>query len=350
MGKPYYFQTEDEKQMAARRVNPSGRPVQMVRPMLPSNYDATEKARWGTDEFGQSKIPMERLAENYRKMRTVENVPDAAPKKQMSMKEILAKYKGTQTIQAGDNRPPGVYNEKGERVSPDRPPAAPIAATSNWQQDITKKFPDIGKEGTAANKAYVDIYKEKMSSNQPFDPMELAKDVAGKFSSDISASAPMLTVQMPTESKPTAPTLTAPTSNMPTPQWQKDVTKIYPKIGERGTPENEAYVAEYKDRMSSKQPFDTMELADDVMARFVPNTGLNTSASAPAPAPAPARMLQLRPMGMGTLSQRPTSTAPGASKRVANRRAIRMNPKSTEVARRWAKGIGGARNNDSWAP
>ena len=330
MGKPYYFQTEDEKEMAARRVNPSGRPVQMVRPMLPSNYDATEKARWGTDEFGQSKIPMERLAENYRKMRTVENVPDAVPRKQMSMKEILAKYGGTQTIQAGDNRPSGVYNEKGERVSPDRPPAAPIAATSNWQQDITKKFPDIGKEGTAANKAYVDIYKEKMSSNQPFDPMELAKDVAGKFSSDISASAPE--------------------PNVPTPQWQKDVTKIYPKIGEKGTPENEAYVAEYKDRMSSKQPFDTMELADDVMARFVPNTGLNTSASASAPAPAPARMLQLRPMGMGTLSQRPTSTAPGASKRVANRRAIRINPKSTEVARRWARGIGGARNNDSWAP
>ena len=57
-----------------------------------------------------------------------------------------------------------------------------------------------------------------------------------------------------------------------------------------------------------------------------------------------------RPMGMGALSQRPTSTASGASERVAARRAIRMNPKSTEVARRFAKGIGGARNNDSWAP
>ena len=51
-----------------------------------------------------------------------------------------------------------------------------------------------------------------------------------------------------------------------------------------------------------------------------------------------------RPMGMGTLSQRPTSTASGASGRVAERRAIRMNPKSSEADRRWAKGIGGARN------
>jgi hypothetical protein len=153
-----------------------------------------------------------------------------------------------------------------------------------------------------------------------------------------------------------------------------------------GTPENEAYVAEYENRMSSKQPFDTMELAEDVMGRFVPNTGLNTSGSAPAPIgqsgmssgknawqrnelkplinktdpygtalndrPGGGRSFEnlSRPMGMGALSQRPTSTAPGASERVAARRAIRMNPKSTEVARRFARGIGGARNNDSWAP
>jgi len=173
------------------------------------------------------------------------------------------------------------------------------------------------------------------------------------------------------------------------PKWQQDITKKYTGIGEKGTPENEAYVAEYKDRMSSKQPFDTMELADDVMGRFVPNTGLNTSGAAPAPTvqsgmssgkmpeqrpalppliaktdpygtmlndrPGGGRtyespFLQPRPMGSGTLSQRPTPTAPGASERVAARRAIRMNPKSTEVAQRFARGIGGARNNDSWAP
>ena len=55
--------------------------------------------------------------------------------------------------------------------------------------------------------------------------------------------------------------------------------------------------------------------------------------------------LQPRPMGSGTLSQRPTSTASGASERVAYRRAIRMDPKSTEEDRRFARGIGGARNS-----
>ena len=51
-----------------------------------------------------------------------------------------------------------------------------------------------------------------------------------------------------------------------------------------------------------------------------------------------------RPMGMGTLSQKPTSTASGASERVAYRRSIRMDPKSSEEDRRYARGIGGARN------
>jgi len=411
MAAPRYFQTEDEKRMAAIRANPSGRPVQLVRPMRPAGSDSREKWR---ENAGGKMIGMDQYLENNRKMYTMENVPTAArtsaPKEQITSKNkqmaILGQYGGAQPVQGSDNRPsgvydekgklvesdnrsPGVYDEKGKRISPYRPPAAPIAPTSNWQQNVIKMFPDIGKKGTAANKAYADIYNEKMSSKQPFDPMELAKDVAGKFSSDISASAPMLTVQMPTEPKPTEPKPTAPTPNMPTPQWQKDVTKIYPKIGERGTPENDAYVAEYKDRMSSKQPFDLMELADDVMARFVPNTGSNTSGAAPAPTvqsgmssgkmpeqrpalppliaktdpfgtmlndrPGGGRtyespFLKPRPMGSGTLSQRPTSTAPGASERVAARRAIRMNPKSTEVAQRFARGIGGARNNDSWAP
>ena len=123
-----------------------------------------------------------------------------------------------------------------------------------------------------------------------------------------------------------------------------------------------------------------MELADDVMGRFVPNTGLNTSGAAPAPTvqsgmssgkmpeqrpalppliaktdpygtmlndrPGGGRTYESfsKPMGSGTLSQRPTSTASGASERVAYRRAIRMDPKSTEEDRRYARGIGGARN------
>ena len=72
MAAPRYFQTEDEKRMAASRLNASGRPVQMVRPMLPSSYDAREKWR---ENAGGKMIGMDQYLENNRKMYTLENVP-----------------------------------------------------------------------------------------------------------------------------------------------------------------------------------------------------------------------------------------------------------------------------------
>jgi len=300
----------------------------MVRPMLPSNYDATEAERWGKNEFGQSKIPMERYMENSRKMRTVEEVPTVArtpsPKEQItseySQMNILGKYGGAQAIQ-------------------DR-------QRSNARQ--------LGRPSTES-----DAFNDPAVSSFSPSGGRLSTEADVFDTSSVKYARPY---------------------QEPVPKWQQDITKKYSGIGMAGTPENEAYVAEYKDRMSSKQPFDTMELAEDVMGRFVPNTGLNTSGSAPAPIgqsgmssgkmpvqrpslapliaktdpygtalndrPGGGRSFEnlSRPMGMGTLSQRPTSTAPGASQRVAARRAVIMNPKSSEEDRRWAKGIGGARN------
>jgi hypothetical protein len=77
MAAPRYFQTEDEKQMAAIRQGTAGRfprETQMVRPMLPSNYDAREKWR---ENAGGKMIGMDQYLENNRKMYTMENVPTA---------------------------------------------------------------------------------------------------------------------------------------------------------------------------------------------------------------------------------------------------------------------------------
>ena len=325
MAAPRYFQTEDEKRMAAIRANPSGRPVQMVRPMRPAGSDSREKWR---ENAGGKMIGMDQYLENNRKMYTMENVPTAArtpaPKEQMTNEDrqmaILGKYGGAQAIQ-------------------DR-------QRSNARQ--------LGRSSTES-----DAFNDPAVSS--FSPS------GGRLSTEADAfdTSPVKYVRPYQE---------------PVPKWQQDITKKYRGIGEKGTPENEAYVAEYKDRMSSKQPFDTMELADDVMGRFVPNTGLNTSGAAPAPTvqsgmssgkmpeqrpalppliaktdpfgtmlndrPGGGRAYESfsRPMGSGTLSQRPKPTVSGASERVAYRRAIRMDPKSTEEDRRYARGIGGARN------
>ena len=72
MAAPRYFQTEDEKRMAAIRANPSGRPVQMVRPMRPASSDSREKWR---ENAGGKMIGMDQYLENNRKMYTMENVP-----------------------------------------------------------------------------------------------------------------------------------------------------------------------------------------------------------------------------------------------------------------------------------
>jgi hypothetical protein len=75
MWKPSYYETPDEKRLAAIRANPSGLPVRQVRPMLPNNYDATG----GKDKWGTPKTSISQYLENNRKMYTLEDVPSAAP-------------------------------------------------------------------------------------------------------------------------------------------------------------------------------------------------------------------------------------------------------------------------------
>ena len=252
MGKPYYFQTEDEKRMAASRLNASGRPVQMVRPMRPASSDSRERWR---ENAGGKMIGMNQYLENNRKMYTLENVPTVArtpsPKEQITSKDsqmaILKKFGGNKPIQGSAPTPQDIaeMEKAGDLYS------SPTAPTS---QDIA----EMEKAGTA-------------DMSPRFSPIEMRKS-----------------------------TLNA---------WQSG--SLAPLIDK-----TDPYGTDLNDRPGGRRSFENLS----------------------------------RPMGMGTLSQRPTSTAPGASERVAARRAIRMNPKSTEVARRFARGIGGARNNDSWAP
>ena len=329
MAKPYYFQTEDEKRMAAIRANPSGRPMQMVRPMRPASSDSREKWR---ENAGGKMIGMDQYLENNRKMYTLENVPNAAPKEQLSNKDILRKYGGTQAIQAGDNRPSGVYNERGERVesdnrspgvyengkriSPYRPPTAPIAPTSNWQQDITKRFPDIGKKGTPMNTMFVSRM-EPSAGESTLDAMRIAEDVAKTYGPNTPGAA-----RVGDYSAPTAPT-------------SQDIAEME----KAGTADMSPRFSPIEMRKSTLNAWQSGALAPLIDKTEPYGTALNDR-------PGRGRSFEnlSRPMGMGMLPQRPTSTASGASERVAERRAIRMNPKSSEADRRWAKGIGGARN------
>ena len=246
MAKPYYFQTEDEKRMAAIRANPSGRPMQMVRPMRPASSDSREKWR---ENAGGKMIGMDQYLENNRKMYTLENVPTVArtpsPKEQITSKDsqmaILKKYGGNQPIQGSAPTPQDIaeMEKAGDLYS------SPTAPTP---QDIA----EMEKAGTA-------------DMSPRFSPIEMRKSTLNAWQS--GSLAPLI-----------------------------DKTDPY------GTALN--------DRPGGRRSFENLS----------------------------------RPMGMGMLPQRPTSTAPGASERVAERRAIRMNPKSSEADRRWAKGIGGARN------
>lgn len=77
MAEPRYFQTEDEKQMAAIRQGTAGRfprETQLVRPMRPAGSDSREKWR---ENAGGKMIGMDQYLENNRKMYTMENVPTA---------------------------------------------------------------------------------------------------------------------------------------------------------------------------------------------------------------------------------------------------------------------------------
>ena len=252
----------------------------------------------------------------------------------LSQMNILRKYGGTQAIQAGDNRPSGVYNERGERVesdnrspgvyengkriSSDRPPVAPIDPDSKWQQDqrdIPKKFPDIGKEGTPMNKMFVN--EMNLAGGASSDAMMIAEDVAKKYGPNTPGAA-----RVGDYSAPTAPT-------------SQDIAEME----KAGTADMSPRFSPIEMRKSTLNAWQSGSLAPLIDKTEPYGTALNDR-------PGRGRSFEnlSRPMGMGTLSQRPTSTASGASERVAARRAIRMNPKSSEANLRWAKGIGGARN------
>jgi hypothetical protein len=153
---------------------------------------------------------------------------------------------------------------------------------------------------------------------------------------------------------------TGPEAQSIAPKWQQDLTIKFPELGGGGDA-TDKFKSEFTPSMSKAE---VDALAERSVGDYSSSPQPETTSLQPLIAktdpygtmlndrPGGGRTYQnfSRPMGSGTLSQRPTPKAPGASERVAARRAIRMNPKSTEVAQRFARGIGGARNNDSWAP
>ena len=189
--------------------------------------------------------------------------------------------------------------------------------TYNWQQDITKRFPNIGKKGTPENRQFVKDYKDEQASGAPLSPMFLA-EAANEFYGPGTPGAAMVG------------DFSAPTA--PTPQDIAEMEKA-------GTADMSPRFSPIEMRKSTLNAWQSGSLAPLIDKTDPYGTALNDR-------PGGRRSFEnlSRPMGMGTLSQRPTSTASGASGRVAERRAIRMNPKSSEADRRWAKGIGGARN------
>ena len=269
MAAPRYFQTEDEKRMAAIRANPSGRPTQMARSMRSMNLNAAKPnydpllmtpAEIDEKDYNKQEQEMYRIEQKYgsdkggsgflKRMRSEKRLPELPPD-QAQMSGILT-----------PSNAPGSY------TGPEAQSSAP-----KWQQDLTKKYPELGIDSNQTDR----FKKEFDPTMSKAEVDELAERSTGDYSSNPQPETPSL-------------------------------RPLIAKTDPYGTALN--------DRPGRGRSFENLS----------------------------------RPMGMGTLSQRPTSTASGASERVAARRAIRMNPKSTEVARRFARGIGGARNNDSWAP
>jgi hypothetical protein len=319
MAKPYYFQTEDEKRMAAIRANPSGRPTQSVRPYYPTdagpsgmepvrpmramnlnaakpNYDPLLMTPAEIEEKEKSEREQEsyRIEQQYgsdkggagmiKRVRSVTGLPELPP----DQAEMSGIYTPSNVIEnyAGPSTQGGV---------------------PKWQQDLTKKFPGIGVKGSTANQYFTTGFKPTMSKAEVD---ELAERSVGDYSSSPKPdNTPQLTPLIPKGTR-----------------WGTSLDDL---PGGRRTP----------------QPFS-------------------------------------QPMGMGTLSERPILTAPGSSERFAARRAIRMNskspqpnntpqptapsasqlsafrrailmnPNSSEAARRWAQSTGGVLKNQSsnWAP
>jgi len=315
MAAPRYFQTEDEKRMAAIRANPSGRPVQMVRPMRPAGSDSREK--WRENVPGGKMIGIDQYKENNRKMYTMENVPTAPQKWQPapSTKRLAAKRNYDATLMTPAEIEQKDYNKR--------------------EQENYRIEQQYGSDKGQAR--YLSQIREQARSSFTPDQAKMSgvltpHNAPGSYSGEGSQSN--------------------------APQWQQNLTKQYPELGIEGSSANDKFNSEFTSSMSKAE---VDELAERAMGNFSSRPQQDIPKLPPLIAKTDPYATMLndrpeggrtyespfskpRPMGSGTLSQRPTSTASGAAERVAYRRAIRMDPKSIEEDRRWARGIGGARN------
>jgi len=284
MAAPRYFQTEDEKRMAAIRANPSGRPVQMVRPMRPAGSDSREK--WRENVPGGKMIGIDQYKENNRKMYTMEDVPASRPKWENPEQN------------AGTNGAMSIAGRYGGAT-----------AIQSTQRSLAR---NLGRLST-----------ETDAFTEPFTTSYFPAGGRPSTESDAFDTSPVPYV-LP-QGGPTAPT------RQDIADMEKagtaDMSPRFSPIEMRGSNLNAWQSGSLESPIARKDPYATM-LND--------RPGGGRTYESP--------FLKPRPMGSGTLSQRPTSTASGAAERVAYRRAIRMDPKSIEEDRRWARGIGGARN------
>jgi hypothetical protein len=283
--------------------------------MRPAGSDSREKWR---ENAGGKMIGMDQYLENNRKMYTMENVPTAtsepALKKPMNLNAAKPNYDPLLMTPAEIDEKD--YNKRA--------------------QEMVRIEQQYGSDKGGAGK----IKRLRSYLGLP----ELPPDQAEMSGIYTPSNAPG--------------SYTGPEAQSTAPKWQQDLTVKFPELGREGAA-NDKFKSEFTPSMSKAE---VDALAERSMGDYSSSPQPETTSLQPLIAktdpygtmlndrPGGGRtyespFLQPRPMGSGTLSQRPTSTASGASERVAYRRAIRMDPKSTEEDRRFARGIGGARNS-----
>jgi len=151
-------------------------PTREVRPMLPSNYDAMLMTPAEIEQRDYNK----RDQENYRieqqygsdkgQARYLSQIREGAGS---SFTPDQAKMSGVLT----PHNAPGSYSGEGAQIN------AP-----QWQQDLTVKFPELGRAGTANDK----FESEFTSSMSKAEVDELAERAMGDFSSSPQQDIPKL--------------------------------------------------------------------------------------------------------------------------------------------------------------
>ena len=127
---PSYFQTPDEKRMAAIRANPTNLPTRQVRPMLPNNYDATG----GTNKWGAPNASIPQYLENNRKMYTMEDVP----------------------------KPGGATGSPVSPNAPDGRPLTQVRTSNGWQTSNQQTSVDIARRyGGGAQAQNTAVYAQR---------------------------------------------------------------------------------------------------------------------------------------------------------------------------------------------